>query len=156
MTQRPTGWRYLELSYAAPDRSDIRLDGVPTTDGASVATLMARLGEEGWELVESGSGADARQVMWFKRPIPLMESAPADAPPALFRVVLVNIGPSRIDPHRRSQLISVISELTGQSGWRAARVVDKVPRTVIEGVSAAEADRIRAALEAIGGTVEVS
>jgi len=168
MTQRPTGWRYLELSYDAADRSDIRLDGIPTTDGASITSLMARLGHDGWELVESGPGKDPapgtgiRQVLWFKQPYgigrqPDASAAVAPEPAATWStVVLVAIGPSRIDPHRRAQLISAITELTGHSGWRAARVVDKAPRVVADGLSPAEADRIRGALEALGATVEVS
>ncbi len=162
MTQRPTGWRYLELSYDAADRSDIRLDGIPTTDGATIGTLMTRLGHDGWELVVSAPGPGIRQVLWFKQPhgIRAQRYAPesvAPVPDAVrSRVVLVTIGPSRIDPHRRAQLISAITELTGQSGWRAARVVDKAPRVVAADLSPAEADRIRAALEALGATVEVS
>ncbi len=162
MTQRPTGWRYLELSYDAADRSAIRLDGVPTTDGATIGTLMARLGHDGWELIESAPGTGIRQVLWFKQPdgtagqpdAPEADAPAPDVTPST--VVLVAIGPSRIDPHRRAQLISAITELTGQSGWRAARVVDKAPRVVADDLSPVEADRIRAALEALGATVEVS
>ncbi|MCY7418570.1 MAG: ribosomal protein L7/L12 [Chloroflexi bacterium] len=162
MTQRPTGWRYLELSYDAADRSDIRLDGIPTTDGATLGSLMARLGHDGWELIESAPGTGIRQVLWFKQPngvggqpgAPEVVAPVADATRS--RVVLVAIGPNRIDPYRRAQLISAITQLTGQSGWRAARIVDKAPRVVADDLSPAEADRIGAALEALGATVEVS
>ena len=46
--------------------------------------------------------------------------------------------------------------LTGESGWRATRIVDKAPRVVVDGVTAEEADRVRRALEDLGAIVEVS
>lgn len=154
MTHRPAAWRYLELTYDHRDRDRVRLDGVLTTDGAAVGEVVTRLGLDGWEMVGSAAGDEALHVLWFKQAI---EDAAlvAEPGPASARVTLVGLGRGRSDPHVRRQLIDAVAELTGESGWRATRIVDKAPRVVVERVTADEADRIRQRLEALGATVEI-
>ena len=71
------------------------------------------------------------------------------------RVTLVGLGRSRSDPHQRRLVVDAVAALTGESGWRATRIVDKAPRVVVDRVTRQEAERIRVALEALGAIVEV-
>ena len=179
MTDGAAGWRYLELTYDPRDRTRVRLDGIPLTDGAAVGEVVRRLGMDGWEMVGSAAGDDSQQVLWFRqqlddtlmaalpvpdapklegsaRPVPAGPvSAEVGAAAAGVRVTLVGMGRSRSDPHRRRLLIDAVAELSGESGWRATRIVDKAPRVVVAGVTLEEAERIRRVLEALGATVEI-
>jgi len=173
------GWRYLELTYDPRDRTRVRLDGIPLTDGAAVGEVVRRLGMDGWEMVGSAAGDDSQQVLWFRQQLDdtLMAALPVPDAPKLegsarpvpagpvsaevgsaaagVRVTLVGMGRSRSDPHRRRLLIDAVAELSGESGWRATRIVDKAPRVVVAGVTLEEAERIRHVLEALGATVEI-
>jgi hypothetical protein len=150
----------------------VLVDGVPMTDGSPVGEVVRRLGLEGWEMVGSAAGVDAHQVLWFRQalddlpestepvaePLPEAVRSSSDAPePAAvgMRVTLVGMGSNRSDPHRRRLLIDAVASLTGESGWRATRIVDKAPRVVVERVTPEEADRIRRALEDLGAIVEI-
>ena len=171
MTDRPAGWRYLELTYDPRDRVRVRLDGVARDDDAPLGEVVRRLGIDGWEMVGSAAADDTRQVLWFRRPIDATvpaQDVPTPAalrrrrrpqPPgsgeARARVTLVGLGRGRSDPHQRRLVIDAVAALTGESGWRATRIVDKAPRVVVDGVTPDEAERIRQTLEALGATVEV-
>ena len=178
MTDGAAGWRYLELTYDPRDRTRVRLDGIPLTDGAAVGEVVRRLGVDGWEMVGSAADDDSQQVLWFRQqlgdtlvaalPVPdaptLEPGAPVPAGPvsaevgsaeAGVRVTLVGMGRRRSDPHQRRLLIDAVASLTGESGWRATRIVDKAPRVVVAGVTLEEAERIRRVLEALGATVEI-
>jgi len=163
---RPAGWHYLELTYDPRDRTRVRLDGIPTDDGAPLGEVVGRLGADGWEMVGSAAGDETQHVLWFRRPLaaspqPFMQPVASEsdvagigAPTA--RVTLIGMGRHRSDPHQRRLLIDAVAALTGESGWRATRIVDKAPRVVVEGVTPEEADRVRRELEALGATVEVA
>ena len=71
-------------------------------------------------------------------------------------MTLVGLGRIRSDPHQRRLIVDAVASLTGESGWRATRIVDKAPRVVVDGVTAEEADRVRLVLEGLGAIVEVS
>jgi large subunit ribosomal protein L7/L12 len=65
-----------------------------------------------------------------------------------FTVVLSNAGSSKI------KVIKVIRELTGLGLKEAKALVDGAPATIKEAVAKDEADKIKAAVEEVGGAVE--
>jgi len=65
-----------------------------------------------------------------------------------FTVVLSNAGNSKI------KVIKVIRELTGLGLKEAKALVDGAPATIKEAVAKDEADKIKAAVEEVGGAVE--
>jgi len=66
-----------------------------------------------------------------------------------FNVVLASAGDKKI------QVIKVVRELTGLGLKEAKDLVDGAPKNVKEGVSKADADKMKAALEEQGATVEI-
>ena len=64
-------------------------------------------------------------------------------------VVLAGAGDKKI------QVIKVVRELTGLGLKEAKDLVDGAPKTVKDGVSKADADKMKAALEEQGATVEI-
>ena len=66
-----------------------------------------------------------------------------------FDVVLANAGASKVG------VIKAVREVTGLGLKEAKEVVDNAPKTLKEGVSKEEADRIKEKLEAAGASVEV-
>ena len=66
-----------------------------------------------------------------------------------FDVILANAGASKLN------VIKVVKELTGLGLKEAKDLVDNAPKAVKEKVSKAEADELKAKLEAAGATVEV-
>ena len=66
-----------------------------------------------------------------------------------FTVVLAGAGDKKI------QVIKVVRELTGLGLKEAKDLVDGAPKTVKDGVSKADADKMKAALEEQGATVEI-
>ena len=157
-TRDQAGWRYLELVYDRDEPSRPRIDGVDLSDGRSAPEVVSQLGRDGWEMVGSTAGAGTDQVLWFKQALEPDEAGGPTVFPTtatLHDVILVSAGNSWFDPTARARLIGALQELTGESGWRAGRMVDKAPRVVAERVTREEADRIRATLEALGAVVEI-
>ena len=66
-----------------------------------------------------------------------------------FDVVLANAGASKVG------VIKAVREVTGLGLKEAKEVVDNAPKTLKEGVSKEEADKIKEKLEAAGARVEV-
>ena len=66
-----------------------------------------------------------------------------------FDVVLANAGASKVG------VIKAVREVTGLGLKEAKEVVDNAPKTLKEGVSKEEADKIKEKLEAAGASVEV-
>jgi len=66
-----------------------------------------------------------------------------------FTATLTEIGPNKIP------VIKVVRELTGLGLKEAKDVVDAAPKAVKEGVTREEADKIKAAIEEVGGKVEI-
>ena len=66
-----------------------------------------------------------------------------------FAAILSDIGPNKIP------VIKVVRELTGLGLKEAKDLVDGAPKAVKEGVTKAEAEKIKAALEEQGGKVEI-
>ena len=66
-----------------------------------------------------------------------------------FNVELVSAGESKV------KVIKVVREITGLGLKEAKEVVDGAPKTIKEGASKAEAEEIKAKLEAEGAVVEL-
>jgi large subunit ribosomal protein L7/L12 len=77
------------------------------------------------------------------------EAAAAPEEQTEFTATLIEIGPNKIP------VIKVVRELTGLGLKEAKDVVDAAPKAVKEGVTRDEADKIKAAIEEVGGKVEI-
>ncbi len=76
--------------------------------------------------------------------------APAEAAEQTeFTATIVEIGQNKIP------VIKVVRELTGLGLKEAKDLVDATPKAVKEGITRDEADKIKAAIEEVGGKVEV-
>ena len=86
-------------------------------------------------------------------PVGVVAVAGAAAPTAEekteFDVILANFGAKKLD------VIKVVRELTGLGLKDAKDLVEGAPKTVKEGVSKDEAEKIKAALTEAGATVEI-
>jgi len=76
-------------------------------------------------------------------------AAPAVEEQTEFTAILTEIGPIKIP------VIKVVRELTGLGLKEAKDVVDAAPKAVKEGVTRDEAEKIKAAIEEVGGKVEI-
>jgi large subunit ribosomal protein L7/L12 len=76
-------------------------------------------------------------------------AAPAVEEQTEFTATLTEIGPNKIP------VIKVVRELTGLGLKEAKDVVDAAPKAVKEGVTKDEAEKIKAAIEEVGGKVEI-
>jgi len=77
------------------------------------------------------------------------EAAPVAEEQTEFSATLTEIGPNKIP------VIKVVRELTGLGLKEAKDLVDAFPKAVKEGVTKDEAEKIKAALEEVGGKVEI-
>ncbi|MEO5940466.1 MAG: 50S ribosomal protein L7/L12 [Candidatus Limnocylindrales bacterium] len=77
------------------------------------------------------------------------EAAAAPEEQSEFTATLTEIGPNKIP------VIKVVRELTGLGLKEAKDLVDASPKAVKEGVTREEAEKIKAALEEVGGKVEI-
>ena len=77
------------------------------------------------------------------------EAAAAPEEQTEFTATLTEIGPNKIP------VIKVVRELTGLGLKEAKDVVDAAPKAVKEGITRDEADKIKAAIEEVGGKVEI-
>ena len=66
-----------------------------------------------------------------------------------FDVILKEAGPEKI------KVIKVVREITGLGLAEAKAIVDGAPKTLKEGASKEEAEKLKAALEGVGATVEI-
>ena len=76
-------------------------------------------------------------------------AAPAVEEQTEFTATLTEIGPNKIP------VIKVVRELTGLGLKEAKDVVDAAPKAVKEGVTRDEAEKIKTAIEEVGGKVEI-
>ena len=77
------------------------------------------------------------------------EAAAAPEEQSEFTATLTEIGPNKIP------VIKVVRELTGLGLKEAKDLVDAAPKAVKEGVARDEAEKIKAAIEEVGGKVEI-
>jgi large subunit ribosomal protein L7/L12 len=82
-------------------------------------------------------------------------AAPAAAAPAAvaeqteFAVILADVGAQRLE------VIKAVRELTGLGLKEAKDLVDAVPKALKEGISKADAEGLKAKMEAVGAKVEI-
>jgi len=76
-------------------------------------------------------------------------AAPAAEEKTEFDVIIASAGEKKI------QVIKVVRELTGLGLKEAKDLVDSAPKTLKEGVSKDEAEKLKAKLEEQGATIEV-
>ncbi|MCB8932717.1 MAG: 50S ribosomal protein L7/L12 [Fimbriimonadaceae bacterium] len=86
--------------------------------------------------------------------MPMMMGGGGDAAPAAeekteFDVVLTAAGDAKL------QVIKAVREITGLGLKEAKDLVDGAPNPVKQGVSKDEADKVKAAIEEAGGSVEI-
>ncbi|HEX2756230.1 MAG TPA: 50S ribosomal protein L7/L12 [Candidatus Limnocylindrales bacterium] len=77
------------------------------------------------------------------------EAAAAPEEQTEFTATLTEIGPNKIP------VIKVVRELTALGLKEAKDLVDATPKAVKEGVTRDEAEKIKAAIEEVGGKVEI-
>jgi large subunit ribosomal protein L7/L12 len=77
------------------------------------------------------------------------EAAAAPEEQSEFTATITEIGPNKIP------VIKVVRELTGLGLKEAKDLVDATPKAVKEGVARDEAEKIKAAIEEVGGKVEI-
>jgi large subunit ribosomal protein L7/L12 len=77
------------------------------------------------------------------------EAAPVAEEQTEFTATITEIGPNKIP------VIKVVRELTGLGLKEAKDLVDATPKAVKEGVTKDEAEKIKAAIEEVGGKVEI-
>ena len=76
-------------------------------------------------------------------------AAPAAEEKTEFDVILASFGAKKLD------VIKVVRELTGLGLKDAKDLVESAPKTIKEGVSKDEAEKVKAALTEAGATVEI-
>ncbi len=86
-------------------------------------------------MVAAGGGGDA--------------GAPAAVEQTEFDVVLTGFGEKKLD------VVKVVKNITGASLMDAKKMVESCPAKLKEGVSKEDAEKVKAEVEAAGGTVEL-
>ena len=76
-------------------------------------------------------------------------AAPAVEEKTEFDVILASVGDQKL------KVVKAVKETLGLGLAEAKAVVDGAPKTIKEGVSKEDADKIKAALEEVGATVEI-
>jgi large subunit ribosomal protein L7/L12 len=104
------------------------------------AANLSKLLEEKW-------GVSAAAPVAFAAAAPAAAEAASEQ--SEFEVVLVNAGDKKIEA------IKVVREITGLGLKEAKDLVDGAPKPIKSGVSKAEADEIKAKVEAAGAKVEL-
>jgi len=77
---------------------------------------------------------------------PAAEAAPEQTE---FDVVLTSFGEKKLD------VVKVVKNMTGASLMDAKKLVESVPAKIKEGLEKAEAEKVKAELEAVGGSAEL-
>lgn len=75
--------------------------------------------------------------------------APAEAEKTAFDVVMTSAGGTKLN------VVKVVKDITNLGLKEAKDLVDAAPKAILEGVSKADAEKAKAALEEAGATVEL-
>ncbi|MDP9057421.1 MAG: 50S ribosomal protein L7/L12 [Pseudomonadota bacterium] len=121
---------------------------------ADIATLVAELSK--LTVLEAADLAKALEEAWgvSAAAAVAVAAAPAEAAAAVeeqteFDVILTGDGGKKI------QVIKEVRTLTSLGLTEAKTLVESAPKAIKEGVTKAEAEDIKAKIEAAGGTVEI-
>ena len=123
------------------DKLDGIIDNIAELSVLELSELVSALEEK------FGVTAAAPMMMGA---MPAAGGAEEEAAPTAFNVILKEAGSSKIP------VIKEVRAITGLGLKEAKALVDGAPGPVKEGVDKAEADDIKAKLEAVGATVEVA
>jgi large subunit ribosomal protein L7/L12 len=100
--------------------------------------------------LEEVFGVSAAAAAAVAAPAAAADAAPAEVEKDTFDVILTAAGQQKIN------VIKVVREVVAGLGLKEAKdLVDAAPKAIKEGVSAAEAEEIKAKLTEAGATVEV-
>ena len=80
---------------------------------------------------------------------PAAGAAPAEEEKSSYGVILTEVGPNKMN------VIKAVKEITGLGLKESKEIVDNVPKPLKEGVSKADADKIKETLTEAGATVEL-
>ncbi len=121
---------------------------------ADIATLVSELSK--LTVLEAADLAKALEEAWgvSAAAAVAVAAAPAEAAAAVeeqteFDVILTGDGGKKI------QVIKEVRSLTSLGLTEAKTLVESAPKAIKEGVTKAEAEEIKAKIEAAGGTVEI-
>ena len=101
------------------------------------------------KLLEEEFGVSATAVAVAGTAAPAGAAAPAEEEKTEFDVVLTAFGDKKLG------VIKVVREITGLGLKEAKDLVEGVPGTIKQGVSKEDAEKLKADIEAAGGTVEI-
>ena len=118
--------------------------------GDRLAGLTVAAAVELADYLETVHGIAPAAVTSPVQPDPIIEPEPSPAPPTEFQVVLEGF-----DAARKIGVIGAVRELTGVGIKEAKELVEGTPRVFREGLSQAEADKLKALLETAGARVSV-
>lgn len=125
--------------------------------GRSVAEIVEDIaGLTALELSELKKALEEKFGVTASAPIAMAAVPAAGGAPAetaqektTFDVILSNAGQAKL------QVIKAVKDVTGLSLKEAKDLVDAAPKAIKEGVSRDEAEKIKAAIEEAGGSVEI-
>ncbi len=118
------------------------------TLGDQIAGLTLKQAKELSDYLKDAHGIEAAAggAVMMAAAGPAAEAAPEQTE---FDVVLTSFGDKKLD------VVKVVKNLTGASLMDAKKLVEAVPAKIKEGVEKAEAQKVKAELEAVGGSVEI-
>lgn len=99
--------------------------------------------------LEDKWGVDASAAAAVAMPVGVAAGGAAAEEKTEFDVMMTSFGEKKI------QVIKAVRELTGLGLSQAKELVESAPVAIKEGVDQDEADKIKAAIEEAGGTVEI-
>ncbi len=117
--------------------------------GDQIAGLTLKQAKEVSDYLEQEHGIKAASGGAVMMAAPAGDGAAAAAVQTEFKVVLTGFGDKKLD------VVKVVKTITGASLMDAKKMVEGCPATLKEGVSKEDADKIKAEVEAAGGSVEL-
>lgn len=118
------------------------------TLGDKIAGLTLKQAKELSDYLKDAHGIEAAAGGAVMMAGPAAAAAPV-AEQTEFDVILTSFGDKKLD------VVKVVKNLTGASLMDAKKMVESVPAKIKEGVEKADAAKIKAELEAAGGSVEI-
>jgi large subunit ribosomal protein L7/L12 len=119
------------------------------TLGDQIAGLTLKQAKELSDYLKDAHGIEAAAGGAVMMAGPVGGAAAPVAEQTEFDVILTSFGDKKLD------VVKVVKNLTGASLMDAKKMVEGVPAKIKEGVEKAEAAKIKAELEAAGGSVEI-
>lgn len=128
------------MSDIAPELKEI---------GDKIAGLTLKQAKELSDYIKEAYGIEPASGGGMMMAAPAAAGAPAAVEQTEFDVILTSFGEKKLD------VVKVVKNLTGLSLMDAKKLVEAVPGKIKEAVSKEDAAKVKAELEAAGGTVEL-